>query len=675
MPMPRRVLVVALALLLPRCAFAGPNVSRKDGAQGRAVSALVLDPTDSQTLYAGTGSGLFRSRDGGASWTKLSSALVGALVIAPSSSNVFYTAGGSSVSRSDDGGATWTLSKDFSEAFVTVNTTGLAVDPTDANRVFVGVNEVTTNGRGTIWQTVDGGASWNTVTISPFPSPYVGIIAIDPREPHGVFADVGGLARSLDGVTTWSAPAGLTSTVLSLAFPEGAPGVVVAGTNGGGVFVSRDGGGTFVAANAGLSGSALLVQGVAPVAGSPNSLFAATLGGLYRTDNLGATWSKIHPDIWYLLQSDPSSATTLYAVNDGIFKSVDGGVTWSESDHGIFPSRPISLVSRCDPAGDRSAALAYSVVVDPRDADRVLAVADHMVLRSGASGCLAPSDDGLQLGPPSHPTDPFVLSLDPQQPDTVYLGSSQGVFKSGDGGRSWVQRSSGLPFSIGEANVGKVAVDPARSDVLFVGGLGIFKSLDGGNSWVGMGNGLPAGVSPPSYAFGFDPRNTDVIYLATYDLFKSLDGAQLWKQSDQGLPAPVYAVTVDLRDPDVVHSGTQDGVFVSHDAGMSWALEGLAGHRVLEVLQNPQSPALFLALTDSGLFRGTNGGVLWSRIATPFPGDSIHDVAFAPTDPSTLYAATDTGVYRSRDNGATWTLLGIDRRAPRDVIRAGGQPQ
>ncbi|HEY1251975.1 MAG TPA: hypothetical protein VGH97_12355 [Thermoanaerobaculia bacterium] len=673
MPMPRRALVVvALALLLPRCAFAGRSPRTKSVSPERAVSTLVLDPTDPRTLYAGTGSGLFRSRDGGDSWTKVSTMAVGALAIAPSSPNVLYAAGGPTVSRSDDGGATWSLLKDFGGAFVTVTTTTPAVDPTDGNRVYLGVNEIGTGGGGTVWRSVDGGQSWAGL-FGPFP--FVGIVAIDPRSPHGVFAEVGGLARSLDGGATWAGAVGLTSTVLSLAFPAGAPEVVVAGTNGSGVFVSRDGGATFVAASSGLSGDALFVQGVAPVAGSPNSLFAATLGGLYRTDDLGASWRKIDPEDWFLLQSDPSSASTLYAVNDGVFKSTDGGVTWAESDEGIFPIRPISPVPGCDPHSSRSEVSAESVVVDPRDPDRVVAVADRTVLRSVASGCLGPGDDGLQLPPPSHQTDAFVLSLDPQQPDTLYLGSSQGVFKSTDGGRSWLQRSNGIPFVIGEADVGKVAVDPARSDVLFVSGLfGVFRSENGGESWEQVNNGFPVGTNPGG-AFAFDPRNTDVVYLASFRLFKTLDGAQLWQASDQGLPGGAYSVAVDLRNPDVVHAGTADGLYVSHDAGASWALEGLTGRAVYDVQQKPLQAGVFIAQTDAGLFRSTNGGVLWSPLATPFPADSIREFALAPSDPATLYAATATGVFRSSDDGATWTLLGIDRRAPRFVVRAGEQPQ
>jgi hypothetical protein len=200
-PMPRPAVVVALVLLLPGNAFAGRSLRTGNESQAVTISALVLDPTNPQILYAGKSSGLFQSRDGGASWSFVSGFAPGFLAVAPSSVGV-NAAGGPTVSRFDDGGQHWSLLKDFGGAFVTVTSTVPAVDPTDADRVFVGVNDIITNGSGTVWRSIDGGASWEPVL---GPLPFVGILAIDPREPHGTFAGADGLARSLDGGSTWTA--------------------------------------------------------------------------------------------------------------------------------------------------------------------------------------------------------------------------------------------------------------------------------------------------------------------------------------------------------------------------------------------------------------------------------------------------------------------------------------
>jgi hypothetical protein len=332
------------------------------------------------------------------------------------------------------------------------------------------------------------------------------------------------------------------------------------------------------------------------------------------------------------------------------------------------PEPTVSTVPAC-PAADGGSTFAESVVVDPRDAERVFAVVDRGVFRTAPrGGCLVPSGNGAETEPPAHSTEPFALSVDPQQPDTLYLGSSQGVFKSIDGARSWRQRTDGIPFTIGEADVGRVAVDPHRSNVLYVGGLGVFKSVDGGDSWTFVQNGIPLGYFPPAYGFAFDPRDTDVVYLATYRLFKTTNGGELWMPSDQNLPGPVYAIAVDAADPDMVHAGTADGLFLSFDAGATWSRDDLAGRAVFGVLQHPASPSILYAVTDAGLFRRAGGG-LWTALPTPFPPGSIHEVSLAASDPQTLYAATGAGVFRSRDGGASWSIVGLDRRAPRRVFR------
>ncbi|HEY4231014.1 MAG TPA: hypothetical protein VGO79_12655, partial [Thermoanaerobaculia bacterium] len=92
--MPRRVLVAAFALLLSCSVFAGRKLSAAGGYQGVTIDALVLDPSNPQTLYAAKSSGLFQSRDGGASWSLVSAFPAGLLAIAPSSPSVLYAAGG-----------------------------------------------------------------------------------------------------------------------------------------------------------------------------------------------------------------------------------------------------------------------------------------------------------------------------------------------------------------------------------------------------------------------------------------------------------------------------------------------------------------------------------------------------------------------------------------------------
>jgi photosystem II stability/assembly factor-like uncharacterized protein len=171
------------------------------------------------------------------------------------------------------------------------------------------------------------------------------------------------------------------------------------------------------------------------------------------------------------------------------------------------PERSVTPPASCEADSVRSAD-AQSVVVGPQDANHVWVVADGAVFETRSDrACLVPADEGLGRTPPPcfRDVDPFVLSADPQLPETLYLGSSQGVYKSTDGGRSWEPRNLGIPFVICEADMGRVAVDPARStfpadsireialaasdpSTLYAAtATGVFRSRDDGVTWALLG--------------------------------------------------------------------------------------------------------------------------------------------------------------------------------------------
>ena len=222
---------VLVCLLVSEAASAGVNQWTSLGPEGGSIVQLLVDPSNPATLYAGTGAGVFKSRDGGASWNRESgSPAVGALAQSASSPNVLYGLAGSSMSKTTDGGTNWSSAGFIPVgSFITIEITGLVVDPTDSSVLWAGVNNVHVFGNGIIWKSTDGGSSWQSVNAS-FPGFGVGIIAIDPRSPHAVFAEAMGLQKTLDGGTTWTATSGLTDAVSELAFPPGAPALVVAGT-------------------------------------------------------------------------------------------------------------------------------------------------------------------------------------------------------------------------------------------------------------------------------------------------------------------------------------------------------------------------------------------------------------------------------------------------------------
>jgi len=209
---------------------------------------IVLIPLLQRTVYAGNLDGVWKSPDGGSTFTLVGSAASGltdtsieSLALAPSSPDVLYAGtmfGG--VFKTIDGGATWSeassgLPSRFQGPFLAV--TSLAVDPTDPNIVYAA-----TSGDG-VYKTVDGGASW-TATISPYKVSVATSVAIDPQNPANVYAVVsGGVFKSTDSGATWSAlDNGLNKQdVLSFAIDPLTPSVLYAGTRGDGVFRMQQG--------------------------------------------------------------------------------------------------------------------------------------------------------------------------------------------------------------------------------------------------------------------------------------------------------------------------------------------------------------------------------------------------------------------------------------------------
>ena len=313
-------------------------------------------------------------------------------------------------------------------------------------------------------------------------------------------------------------------------------------------------------------------------------------------------------------------------------------------------------------AGTLTPALATSVVVDPRAPDRALTVAGIAFRTTGRGECLVASDDGLEPRPPFfRPTEPASLAIDLSNPETVYLGSVQGVFKSGDGGLSWDWRSAGIPFALGGAGVAVVTVDPSRPEVLYAGSwYGAFKSVNGADSWFGVNQGLvvPPFITAGVSAFAFDPRDTDVVYAASLGLFKTGSGGIVWQRSSDGLPAGrVWEVAVDAADPDIVYAGTDVGLYRSSDAAGIWvplALDGIAVH---SLSQDEDAPDFIVAGTDNGVFATENRGESWNlRLPRDLSG-AVSSVAIAPSDSETLYAAAQGGLFVSRDRGRTWSVL------------------
>jgi photosystem II stability/assembly factor-like uncharacterized protein len=244
------------------------------------VLAITVDPTNPQTLLAGTnGAGLFKSTDGGGSWTAANSGLqlrtVKAIAIDPVDHNTVYAGGAGQIAKSTDGGNSWHASGPgaFFEQ--------LLVYPADHNTVFAGA------GIG-LFITHDGGSNWSQD--SPVGNPGAALAA-DPTSPSTVFLGTGrGIFKTTDGGTSWVNLITPFSGVSCIAVDPSNHVDMYAGTQGSDLLKSTDGGAHWKPVSIGVPGA--FVSAI--VISADSSVYIGTLGdGIFRSTDGGATWQSM----------------------------------------------------------------------------------------------------------------------------------------------------------------------------------------------------------------------------------------------------------------------------------------------------------------------------------------------------------------------------------------------
>ena len=574
-----------------------------------------------------------------------------AVAVAPSAPQDVYLATGlRGVFRSTNGGRSWTSAG--LAGFP--NAKSLAVDPRSPTTVYAGMSSqyAGSSSHQDVYKTIDGGRAWRALDLRGDP------VAISPT---AVYAAAGGprgtsrLVRSTDGGRSWRpADSGLPSTgIWGLAFAPSAPATMYAAMGRRGLFESSDGGVRW--RSVGISARYGEVTAIAVDPLHPRTVYAATNAGVVVSHDGGRSWRMLNATIgrhgrrWMQVSAllvDPRDSRTMYASTGcaGVFKSTDGGRRWSAANAGLGPECP----------------WADSLAFDPR-APRTIYAADRMrgVLKSvdGAAHWQV-TDKGLGLAPV------FSLAADPRSPRTVYAGTGAfGLFKSGDGGVHW------RPLATGLKGASEVAVDPSDPAKILVAdstelvdpapsspGNAIASSTDGGRSWTKAASG-PRWVS----VVAISGQTAYAGSSTGYGVFGSTDGGHSWRALGPPGVNPVDALAISPGDPAVVYAGVKNGLYKSTDGGSSWQRLDALNIDVTAVVLDPGNPStIYVAAvvldrgnpsTAGGVFKSTDGGTTWQRDKSGL----ITALAIDPAHPTTLYAATDPGgVFRSTDSGKSW---------------------
>jgi photosystem II stability/assembly factor-like uncharacterized protein len=321
------------------------------------------------------------------------------------------------------------------------------------------------------------------------------------------------------------------------------------------------------------------------------------------------------------------------ATLNGVFRSDDRAASWQQS--GL--------------AGE-----SVAQIVSPPGAAVVLAT---------GSGTLYASGDGGQSWAPIPGLPPVTLmAIDPRQPSTAYVGADNAIWKSTDAGSSW-QRLSATPGGHGPQHF---AFDFRAIYVMAFDTLDnlykLYKSLDGGISWVTVSSPIPY---PTTIAAG---AASGFVYTGGVGSFcRSADSTATWTCSP--FPRfPIRIVEVPGDGPGAaprILAVTQGGVYVSRDGGATWAraVGDLGPVGYVAALASDASGSLVLSGTETQVFRSQDRGDSWTPASAGLHSSSINALALDPDDPSTVWAAAGgfegspkSGLFRSADRGLSWSL-------------------
>jgi photosystem II stability/assembly factor-like uncharacterized protein len=610
------------------------------GPYGGVVNVIAIDPANSQTLYAGTNGGVSKSTNGGASWFSVQRSFsstngrtnsdVRAVAVAPTNSQTLYAGTfGGGIFKSGDGGVSWTEANNglwTSAGVIMIRT--IVIDPSDSNTIYAAGAE------NTLYKSTSGGASW-TAILSGIPSGAQFLtLAVDPNNRQTVYAGTYqyGVYKTTNGGASWTAfNSGLTSSYVEFVAIDPADSrTVYAGTSGGGLFKSVNGGASWAASGNGINSPS--VNSIAVDPAKNTTIYAGTPSKLYKSTDAGASWTNAFngiSDSTYVnyLVIDPGNSQTVYAGTGsaGVFKSVNGGGSWRPARTGI--------------TGLQIACLAG----DPKN---------RQTLYAGASGGgLFKSVDGgvswSEINTGAAQTHYFALIVDPTDSQTVYAGSYWGLFKSTDGGVSWVEMDNGLTSTFIRA----LAMPPGNGQTLYAGTAnGVFKTTDGGTSWSAATSGISLS-NTDQMSLVVDPTNPTTIYYATGNggVFKSSNGGGSWSAINSGLSdLYIESLAIDPNNGQIVYAGAAGGLYKSNNGGASWATSSTGfpwGPNLISLAIDPSnSQTLYAGSYFYGIYRSGDGGASWASINNGLT--YVSSIIIDPSDNRTVYAAS-YGVFKT----------------------------
>ena len=679
-PVPSRALASALeAAQNEGILTVGPGSWVNQGPRniGGRITALGVDPNVSNHLWIGTAdAGVWDSADGGVTWTPRFDAQtalsIGSIAVHPTDSNTIYVGtgedngggysyDGEGVFKTTDGGATWT-----NLGLAEVKRIGnIVIDKNNPTHILVAAGgdwfQKDVN-RG-VYRSTDGGTTWTKVLYVADDTGAIDL-EIDPSNTQRIYA---AMWQRFSAGTSW----------------------YIGGTNSG-IYRSLDGGATWTKLTTGLPTVAMGRNGLAVAPSSPATVYACiispngTLQGVYRTINSGDLWAKVsntnaplffssYSYYFSQIRVDPANANTIWGLDVNLLVSTNGGVNWGVSpgsgsvhadvhdmvvettgrqllgtDGGFYKST--NSGSSWTHAGNLPITQFYDLGIDRLNPNRRIAGAqDNNVVRTTTGGLddwvAVIGGDGLQT------------EIDYTNSNKVYGESQYGAIeRSTDGGSTFVSATNGISSADRTNWNTPITMDPVVPSTLYTGTYRVYRTVDSAQTWTAISPNLTAAPISEGSSNGGTPMSTLSDLRNAYDHLQDL------------ISHTVTVVSVSAVNNSIIWAGTDDGlVWVTSNNGTSWTNVTPSGAQwwVTDIAPDAfDAQTAYLSITGyregdkAPYLRVThNLGGTWTDLSGGLPQVPVDSVLSDLTWKGRLFAGTDLGVSVSDDFGASWSDL------------------
>ncbi|MGI8510276.1 MAG: WD40/YVTN/BNR-like repeat-containing protein [Gemmatimonadaceae bacterium] len=657
---------------------------------GRSTAAAGSCSRPLEYYFGAVGGGLWKTTDGGQTWKpvtdgQIRSSSVGAVAVAESNPDVVYIGMGETdirgnimqgdgVYKSVDGGKKWThMGLDATQAIAKIR-----VDPHNPDVVYVAAlgHPAGRNPERGIFKSTDGGKSWRKVLYRDDKTGAIDL-SMDPTHPNILYAAL------------WEAYR------ISYQMSSGGP--------GSGLFKSTDAGEhwTEITRATGLPSGVIGRIGVAVSPADANRVYAiveAADGGIFRSDNAGATWKRTNDErklrqraFYYThITADPKLKDRVYVLNVGFFRSDDGGVHFD--------------TALAVPHGDN-----HELWIAAND--------NHRMIEANDGGGTVSVNAGSTWTDETYPTAqlyhiattidfPYHVCGAQQDNSTACLPSDDWENLRGPNSR----RLGDWMYAIGGGESGYIAPDPINPNIFYAGSQGaLLTRYDRSNGqerdvqvYPRFFSGEPASALPErwqwTFPIVFSPKNPHLLYTSSQHLWQTTDEGQTWQRISPDLTradpttlglsggplthdmngpeiyGTIFTIAPSTLDAQVIWTGSDDGLaYLTRDGGKSWAnvtpkgIPRLARISIIEASHHAPGTAYLTAnnylLDDRApyIYRTSDWGKTWTRIINGIRADDYaHAIREDSVRAGLLYAGTEHGIYISWDDGTHWKSLSLN---------------